>query len=72
MSEIFENIVPIADVPDKIPIAVKTLRNWRYLGIYPQIFLKLGGKVFVDLDALAEIFAEQRKKAKKKAQSHRF
>lgn len=66
----FENIIPIADVSKKIPIAEKTLRNWRYQGIYPQIFLKLGGKVFVDLEELAKIITEQQKKAKRMAFRH--
>lgn len=66
----FDNIMPIADVPKKIPIAEKTLRNWRYQGKYPQLFLKLGGKVFVDLDELAKLIAEQQKKAKKMALRH--
>lgn len=66
----FENIIPIADVPDVIPIAEKTLRNWRYNGRYPQIFIKIGGKVFVDLKELAEIITAQQKKAKKLALRH--
>jgi len=66
----FENIIPIADVPDVIPIAEKTLRNWRYNGRYPQIFIKLGGKVFVDLKELATIITKQQEKAKKLALRH--
>jgi len=66
----FENIIPIAQVPTKIPIAEKTLRNWRYKGMYPQIFVKLGGKVFVDLDELAKIKTAQQKKAKRMALHH--
>lgn len=58
----FENIIPITEVPTKIPIAEKTLRNWRYKGIYPQIFLKLGGKVFVDLDELERLVKRQKVK----------
>ena len=68
----FENIIPIAQVPTKIPIAEKTLRNWRYKGMYPQIFVKLGGKVFVDLDELAKIKNAQQKKAKRIALRHDF
>ena len=45
-------------------IAEKTLRNWRYNGKYPQIFIKLGGKVFVDLGELAKIITEQQEQAK--------
>lgn len=44
-----KDLIPIARAPEKIPIAEKTLRNWRCQGIYPQIFVKLGGKVFIDL-----------------------
>jgi len=68
----FENIIPISDVPNKIPIAEKTLRNWRYNGKYPQIFVKLGGKVFVDLKELAAIITKQQEKAKKLALRHDF
>ena len=60
----FENIIPIADVPNIIPIAEKTLRNWRYKRKYPQIFIKIGGKVFVDLKELAKIASDQQKEAK--------
>ena len=60
----FENIIPIAEVPNKIPIAEKTLRNWRYKGMYRQIFVKIGGKVFVDLGELEKIITEQQDKAK--------
>ena len=51
-------------------VAEKTLRNWRYKGVYPQIFVKLGGKVFVDLEELAKIVAVQQKKAKRLALRH--
>jgi hypothetical protein len=44
-----KDLIPIARAPEKIPIAEKTLRNWRCQGIYPEIFLKLGRKVFIDL-----------------------
>jgi hypothetical protein len=60
----FENIVPIADVSKRIQIAEKTLRNWRYNRTYPQIFVKIGGKVFVDLNELANIITDQQKESK--------
>ena len=66
----FENIIPIAQVPAKIRIAEKTLRNWRYKGLYPQIFVKLGGKVFVDLDELQKIKESQQEKARKLVLRH--
>jgi hypothetical protein len=66
----FENMIPLTQVPTKIPIAVKTLRNWRSKGTHAQIFVKLGGKVFVDLDELAKIITRQQEKAKKAALRH--
>ena len=68
----FENMIPLTQVPTKIPIAEKTLRNWRYNGKYPQIFIKLGGKVFVDLDELAKIKTAQQEKARRVALRHDF
>lgn len=61
--ETLENIVPISDAPNRISIAEKTLRNWRSRGMYPQLFIKLGGKVFVDLNEFAKLVAAQKEKA---------
>ena len=45
--EVMQNIVPINETPKWIKIAEKTLRNWRAGGLYPQLFVRLGGKVFI-------------------------
>jgi len=58
-----KDLIPIARAPEKIPIAEKTLRNWRCQGIYPQIFVKLGGKVFVDLSEFEKIIQRQKEAA---------
>ena len=55
-----ENLVPISDAPGKVHIAEKTLRNWRCQGLYPQIFVKLGGKVFVDISEIEKIIQGQK------------
>ncbi len=65
--KILENIIPIAKAPERISIAEKTLRNWRSQGLYPQIFVKLGGKVFIDLGEFAKIVIAQKEKAIAKA-----
>ena len=65
-----KSIITLSDVPKQIPIAEKTIRNWRYNGKYPQIFIKLGGKVFVDLKELAAIITKQQEKAKRLALRH--
>lgn len=66
IKDILENIIPIAEAPGKISIAEKTLRNWRSQGLYPQLFIKLGGKVFVDLSELAKIVTLQKEEAVEK------
>lgn len=57
------NLIPIKEAPEKLPFAEKTLRNWRSQGVYPQMFVKLGGKVFIDLDELDKIIQAQKDKA---------
>ena len=66
-STLFEKIVPISEVPKYIAIAEKTLRNWRAQGIYPNIYIKLGGKVFVDLEELKRIIDVQKEENQRKA-----
>ena len=70
MNDMFENIETIDEAASITGIAGKTFRNWRYKGLYPQIFVKLGGKVFVDLNELKNIMDEQQAKAKKVALRH--
>ena len=69
-NRIFENMVHIAKAPDYIPIAEKTLRNWRSQGKYPQIFVKLGGKVFVDIQEFEKILVRQKEDAIEKARRY--
>jgi hypothetical protein len=38
--------------PGTLPFAKATLYKMHHLGRYPGIFLKLGGALFVDIDAL--------------------
>ena len=62
-TDVLERLLPISEAADKIHIAEKTLRNWRTKGVYPQIFIKLGGKLFIDLEELSRIIIRQREKA---------
>ena len=66
-TNILGNIVPISEAPNKIPFAEKTLRNWRFQGKYSQIFIKFGGKVFVNLDECKKILDLKKEKAIKQA-----
>jgi len=47
-------------------LSQKTLRKYHHKGIYPKIFLKIGGRIFVDLQAWGEIINEARGKRDKK------
>jgi hypothetical protein len=40
---------------DFLPLKISTLYKWKHLGKYPELFVKLGGAVFVDLDYLEKI-----------------
>ena len=64
---ILENLVPISDAPAKLQFAEKTLRNWRSQGLYPQIFVKLGGKVFIDISEIEKIIQGQKSAALEKS-----
>lgn len=61
--KLLENLVPISKASKETFIAEKTLRNWRCQGRYPQLFVKIGGKVFIDLGEFKNIVQEQKKKA---------
>jgi hypothetical protein len=67
IEESLKNLVPISEAPTKISIAEKTLRNWRAKGMYGRMFIKLGGKVFVDLSEFARIVEIQKEKASKES-----
>ena len=67
IEETLKNLVPISEAPTKISIAEKTLRNWRAKGMYGRMFIKLGGKVFVDLSEFARIVEIQKEKAGKES-----
>jgi hypothetical protein len=60
---LFENLCPISKAPKKTQFAEKTLRNWRCQGRFPNLFVKIGGKVFVDLLEFENIIRDQKKKA---------
>lgn len=40
---------------------VKVLRKWKYTGVYPQIFLKFGGRIHIDLEEWDKIIEEAKR-----------
>lgn len=62
------NLVRIAKAaPGILPFEKATFYKWHHLGLYPGIFIKLGGGLFVDLAALAEVMEAGRGKAPRRA-----
>jgi hypothetical protein len=55
------NLVRISKASN-LPLTRSTLRKWKSVGKYPQMFIKLGGAVFIDLDALEEVIEAGRLK----------
>jgi len=47
---------------DFLPLKRSTLYKWKHIGKYPELFVKLGGAVFVDLDYLEKIIETGRGK----------
>jgi hypothetical protein len=40
----------VKDHRDEIPFAPQTLFKWHHLGKHAEIFVKIGGALFVDID----------------------
>lgn len=57
---IFKNLIHIADAPKHVQFSVKTLRNWRAGGKYPEIFVKISGKVFIDIVKFEQIMIREK------------
>lgn len=50
--------------PDKKPpFEPTTFYKWNHLGKFPQLFIKISGTLFIDLDALDELIESKRVKA---------
>jgi hypothetical protein len=49
---------------DDLPFKKSTFYKWAHLKKYPQIFVKIGGALFVDLKALADLIEAKRLSAK--------
>ena len=45
-----------------LPLSKGTFYKWHHLKKYPQIFVKLGGALFIDLDALQKLVETGRQK----------
>jgi hypothetical protein len=51
-----ENLIRVSKVrPYSLPVAKATLYKWKHTRKFPKLFVKLGGALFVDVNALQEI-----------------
>ena len=51
-----KNLVRLSKaIPGTLSLAKATLYKWKHLGKFPQLFVKLGGALFVDLNELQKI-----------------
>jgi hypothetical protein len=48
---------------ERPPVKNTTLYKWHHLKKFPQLFIKVSGILFVDLDALDELIESKRGKA---------
>ena len=56
----FENMVTLKDASKMIKLSERTLRNWRSQGKYPEIFVKFGGRVYVDMTMVKAMIEKDR------------
>ena len=58
-----QNLVRVSKANiEKLPVRVSTLYKWKHLKKYPQLFIKVGGFLFVDVEALYKLFESGRQK----------
>lgn len=54
-----QNLVRVSKA-DGLPFKKQTFYKWWHLKKYPQIFIKLSGGLFIDIDALKRVMEEAR------------
>jgi hypothetical protein len=55
------NLVRISKA-ESMPLCKSTLYKWKHLKKHPQMFVKIGGALFVDLDVLDRIIEAGRQR----------
>ncbi len=55
------NFIRVSKATD-LPFRPSTLYKWAHLGRFPQIFSKVGGALFVDVEKLESLFEDGRGK----------
>jgi hypothetical protein len=55
-----------------LPFATQTYFKWKHLGKYPELFIKFGGALFIDLDAHGKLMEAGRLKAEHEKEPRRM
>lgn len=58
----YKHLVTIREAAEILPFSEKTFRNWRAEGKYGRIFVRVFGKVMVDLSEVDLIIEVEKKK----------
>ncbi|MBU0477046.1 hypothetical protein KKC91_00540 [bacterium] len=64
-------LIPLSDrerLKEICPFSVKTLYKWRSLGLYPELTVKVAGKVCLCVDALEKMIEDGFKKQRERAE----
>lgn len=61
--DVMQNLVRVSKAKD-LPFRPQTFYKWFHLGKFPEIFVKFGGALFVDLDRLSEAINKSRPRRK--------
>lgn len=65
-------ILPVRNTPEKeLPWAKNSIYRYSSQNRYPNIIIRLDGKLFIDLDAFHELMAKTKKEQIKKAERMR-
>ncbi len=64
-------LIPLSDrerLKEICPFSLKTLYKWRSLGMYPELTVKVAGKVCLCVDAFEKMIEEGFKKQRERAE----
>ncbi len=52
--------IRVSDLPDTFPVKKSTLYVWKHKGLFPGLFVKIGGVLLLDLDKWYELLKHHR------------
>ena len=49
------NLKRIIDLPEDFPVKIGTLYKWNHYGKYPELLVKFGGSLCIDMDKISSM-----------------